>query len=420
MAFEQVGRTIYAGGVFDEVLDPARTTSYSRQNFFAFDSETGVISPLNLSFDGIVTAIEASQDETALFISGAFSQVNGITRRGIAKYDLVNNRIDPTFAPTEMRTVSDIKLSNGALIAAGNFSKHLMAMDPTTGQDLGTINITVAGVLDTADETRVMRIAVSPDGTQLVATGNFTTVNGQSRRRAFMLNLGSTATLSTWHAPRFDVYCGHISRIVSAQGVDFSPDGSYFVIVSTGGPNGTNGICDCAARFETANVSSTVEPTWINWTGGDSLWSVAVTGAAVYVGGHQRWLDNPYGWDSAGPGAVSRPGVGAIDPVTGYALDWNPTITPMLTDGTRALLATLDGLWVGSDGERFGDEDHAGIGFAPLDLSPTPDTGPTRLSTRDRQVLCPIRRPPLVSRPVSRRRSSVVSTAQRSLRARRR
>ena len=74
-AFEQVGRTMYAGGKFDEVLDPAMTTIYSRQNFFAFDSETGVISPLNLSFDGIVTGIEASADETALFISGAFSEV---------------------------------------------------------------------------------------------------------------------------------------------------------------------------------------------------------------------------------------------------------------------------------------------------------------------------------------------------------
>ena len=144
------------------------------------------------------------------------------------------------------------------------------------------------------------------------------------------------------------------------------------MIVATGGPNGTNGICDAAARFETANDSSTVEPTWINWTGGDTLWSVAVTGAAVYVGGHQRWLNNPYGNDSAGAGAVSRPGIGAINPVTGLALGWNPTKSR--NDGTRALFATPDGLWVGSDGERFGREDHAGIGFAPLDLSPTPDT----------------------------------------------
>lgn len=364
-AFAQVGHTVYAGGRFAQVQDPFMTTTYDRQNFVAFDSETGVISPLNLSFDGMVGAIEATADGSALFIAGAFSKVNGITRRGIMKYDLVNNRIDPTFAPTGMRTVSDIKLANGAVIAAGNFTKKLMALDPTTGADTGAINITVTGVVDPANETKIQYIAVSPDGTRLVATGNFTTVNGQSRRRAFELNLGATATLSTWHAPRFDVNCVATSRLISAQGVDFSPDGSYFVIVATGGPTGTNGICDAAARFETANVSSNAQPTWINWTGGDTLYSVAVTGAAVYVGGHQRWLDNPFGHDSAGPGAVSRPGIGAIDPVTGMALPWNPTKSR--NHGTMVLYATPQGLWVGSDGTEFGHEPHNGIGFAPLD-----------------------------------------------------
>ena len=96
--------------------------------------------------------------------------------------------------------------------------------------------------------------------------------------------------------------------------MDFSPDGSYFVIVANGG-SGMDGICDAAARFETADVSSTVEPTWINWTGGDTLWSVAITDAAVYVGGHNRWLDNPDYDDEPGPNAVERPGIGAIDPV---------------------------------------------------------------------------------------------------------
>jgi hypothetical protein len=128
-AYAQVGRTMYAGGRFTQVQDPAKTTTYARQNFVAFDSETGVVSPLDLSFNGAVTAIAAAPDGSALFISGAFSKVNGITRRGIAKYDLVNNRIDPAFAPTGMRTVSDIKLANGAVIAAGNFAKHVMAMD---------------------------------------------------------------------------------------------------------------------------------------------------------------------------------------------------------------------------------------------------------------------------------------------------
>jgi hypothetical protein len=372
-AFAQVGRTIYAGGLFNQVQDPARTTTYARQNFVAFDSETGVISPLVLSFDGTVGAIEATADGTALFIGGAFSRVNGLTRRGILKYDLVNDRVDPTFAPTGMRTVHDIKLANGAVIAAGNFTKKLITLDPTTGADTGAINITVAGVVNPDDETRVRHIAVSPDGTRLVATGNFTTVNGQSRPRAFMLNLGPTATLSTWRSPRFDVNCpAGGSRREWAQGVDFSPDGSYFVIVTTGGPNGTTGLCDAAARFDTANVSSTAQPRWINFTGGDTLYSVAATGPAVYVGGHQRWLDNPLGRDSAGPGAVERPGIGAIDPVTGMALPWNPTKSR--EHGTMVLFATSSGLWVGSDGANFGHEEHAGIGFAPLNPGPTPDT----------------------------------------------
>lgn len=372
-AFAQVGGTIYAGGLFNQVQDPARTTTYARQNFVAFDSETGAISPLVLSFDGTVGAIEATADGTALFIGGAFSRVNGITRRGILKYDLVNNRVDPTFAPTGMRTVHDIKLANGAVIAAGNFTKKVMALDPTTGADTGAIAITVAGVVNPDDETRVRHIAVSPDGTRLVATGNFTTVNGQSRPRAFMLNLGPTATLSTWRSPRFDVNCpAGGSRREWAQGVDFSPDGSYFAMVTTGGPNGTTGLCDAAARFETANVSSTVQPTWINFTGGDTLYSVAATGPAVYVGGHQRWLNNPLGRDSAGPGAVERPGIGAIDPVTGMALPWNPTKSR--EHGTMVLFATSSGLWVGSDGANFGHEEHAGIGFAPLNPGPTPDT----------------------------------------------
>src|SRR3712207_7022096 len=105
-------------------------------------------------------------------------------------------------------------------------------------------------------------------------------------------------------------------------------------------------ICDAAARFETG-IANPARPTWINYAGGDTLHSVAVTGAAVYVGGHQRWLDNPLGTNSAGPGAVSRPGVGAIDPVSGKALEWNPTKTRGV--GTKVIHPTTTGIWFGSD-----------------------------------------------------------------------
>ena len=68
--------------------------------------------------------------------------------------------------------------------------------------------------------------------------------------------------------------------------VDFSPDGSYFVVAATGaGFPGT--LCDSAARLDTAVTGQTVEPVWVAYTGQDTLLSVAVTDTAVYVGGHQ-------------------------------------------------------------------------------------------------------------------------------------
>jgi hypothetical protein len=107
-----------------------------------------------------------------------------------------------------------------------------------------------------------------------------------------------------------------------------------------------------------------MKPTWINYTGGDTLYSVAATGAAVYVQGHNRWLDNPYGRDFAGPGAKVRLGIGAIDSDTGKALAWNPS-KPALQGG-HDLLATADGLWVMSDSTKFDHMYHRGIAFAPL------------------------------------------------------
>src|SRR5690606_16964833 len=138
------------------------------------------------------------------------------------------------------------------------------------------------------------------------------------------------------------------------QDVDFSPNGRYFVVVSTGwvvpiGETPGRMLCDAAARFETGNLSPK-RPTWINYTGGDTLHSVAVTGAAVYVQGHSRWLDNPYGVDSKGPGAVDRKGGGAINPKTGKALRWNPVMPSRI--GGYAMLATPKGLWLGRDGKR--------------------------------------------------------------------
>ena len=155
--------------------------------------------------------------------------------------------------------------------------------------------------------------------------------------------------------------------------VQFSPDGSYFVIVATGGgagsknSDGTQTSCDSASRYETNGTGTDVRPTWIDYTGNDTFLSVAVTGTAVYVGGHERWVNNSTGSDSAKEGAVPRPGIVAFDPTNGMPLAWNPGRNPRGA-GAYSLLATSDGLYVGSDQDYIGNHlyHHMKIAFFPL------------------------------------------------------
>jgi hypothetical protein len=204
--------------------------------------------------------------------------------------------------------------------------------------------------------------AISPRGDRLIAIGALTQVGREWRVQAAMFDLsGGVPKLANWWTDAYNPHCrkGFDTYL---RAVDFSPDGTYLVIVTTGRLSGERLLCDTAARFETYVVGENV-PTWVNRTGGDSLYAVEVTDSAVYVGGHQRWMNNPHGHESAGPGAVSRKGVAAVNVRTGLALPWNPT--RKRGQGVRAFAMTPYGLLVGSDTEELGHEYHGRIGIFP-------------------------------------------------------
>ncbi len=370
-AINQLGDTMFAGGRFAKVQDPGRDQVLERSNLMGFDAGSGAINDFAPALDDVVWAIETDGD--SVYIGGEFTTVNGVSRPAIAKLDASTGEVDPDFRPGINRgRVTQIDLVNGRLIIGGSFSAKLTALNPNTGRNTGYISHDIATALTgSSGGVNVFKFAVNPAGTRLVAVGNFTTVDGQARSRAFMLDLGETSsTLSSWYYQPLLERCASTRaiRIAYLNDVDFSPNGDYFVFVSTGFVPRTTAeigtaLCDAAARFETDDLAPTT-PTWINYTGGDTLTSVAATGGAVYVQGHSRWLDNPLGRDSEGPGAVDRLGGGAIDSVTGKALDWDPVKNART--GGYDIFANSDGVWFASDGKYFAGKHRYGIAFTPL------------------------------------------------------
>ncbi len=250
-AFAQIGSTMYAGGQFTSVNGVART------NIVAFDATTGTLTSFRPNVNGAVWGLAAAPDGK-LFVGGYFTSINGVPRRGVAKLDPVTGAVDPTFVSPLSGNVSDLKYACGRLFVGGWFSRKLLALNPTTGADTGYLNLGISGsVTSSSTATHVYRFAVSPTCTRLAAIGNFTTVSGQTRSRAFMVALGTTTgSLDAWYYQPLTRMCAASSLPVYLKGVDFSPDGSYFAIASTGFVPQSGDLfvtlCDATARFETA------------------------------------------------------------------------------------------------------------------------------------------------------------------------
>lgn len=375
-AIAQVGNTIVLGGRFTQARNAADGSPVlSRTNLLAFDKTTGEISTTFAPvLDNVVRSLAPAADGTSVYLAGQFNSIDGQPAFKLAELDVASGARVSAFKPGLVNSaVQDMKVRGDRMFISGQFTKikgvprvDLAELNATTGALQPTIDLAITGTV-WGGVNQAYKMDISPDLTRMVLIGNFTSVGGQPRPQVAMLDLTtSPVSVMNWVANQYTIKCGSSSSTkFDVRDVNFSPDGSYFIIGATGGHTPVGGLCDGVTRWET-NGSGSVTPTWFAMTGGDSVYSVEATGTAVYAGGHFRWFNNPvYVQSYKGPGAVDRQGIAALDPVTGIPLNWNPGRDRGLA--VWDFLATSDGLWVANDTEHIGHyEYHGRIAMFPL------------------------------------------------------
>ena len=368
----QVGNTMIIGGTFTQVANSSSNGGqiYSRTYLAAFDATTGLIDP-NFApvLSSYVTTVIPTGDGTSIYVGGDFNTVNGVNRRKVARVNMSDGALVTTFNATGFNgVVRDLRLSAGQLYASGLFTTaggqprtNLASLNPTTGALTTKINVAVAG-MHNGGATNVIKIEITPAGDRLLMIGNFTSVGGQTRDQIAMLDLTTDpVTVTSWYTTWYQARCSN-SFDSYMRDLDISEDGK-FAIVTTTGAYKANASCDTDTRLEINTLSSTVAPTWVNYTGGDTSYAVQIHNGVAFIGGHMRWGNNPSASDNWGQGAVPRQGMMALDVVTGLPFSWNPGRDRGV--GLFDYFVSDAGVWAGSDTDRWNNELRQKLAFFP-------------------------------------------------------
>lgn len=378
----QCGGMIYAVGSFTAISQGGKT--YSRNNVFSFGAAAPyAVSGLNVNVNGEVNSIAfiPGRGCSDAYLGGRFTSVHGTAAKDIAEVSTSTGAVVAGFGHNANGQVETLAGYRGHLLAGGRFTSvngdvryRYVSLSPATGKDDGFLRLRISGQVGTAPE--IYNQQLSHGGNLLLAEGDFTSAGGQPRQQIFMLNLGgSQAKVTGWTSPEFSQHC-IAKEAFYVRAAAWSPDDSTVYVADTGlHPLDWNhtypltGLCDAAAAFPATQTA--VSHRWVEYTGCDSYYSVAADDGAVYVGGHERWAQNPDGCNKAGQGAIPDPGLQGLNPGNG-TLE-TPGGTPLYSM-SRAnaddMLITSAGLWIAST-NRFGSDmcdgvsGHAGICFLP-------------------------------------------------------
>ena len=356
----EVGDLIVLGGNFTQVQAASGGPVLNRSRIVAFNKNTGTISTsFNPTFNSTVRALVAAPDGNSIYVGGQFGTLNGSSTPKVLRLNITNGQRISQFNTGQINAVvHDINLVDDRLFFGGEFTtvagqsrQGLAEVNATTGALSNRTVLPFTGQ-HRGGNTFVHKFDVDNAGEKLVATGNFMEVDGEDRAQVSMLDIsGQQTTLADWKTDRWKPNC-YPSFAYYLNDLDFAPDGSYFALSSMGGfGSGAPSLCDSISRWQSDDTGQNVNPVWVDYTGGDSVYAVEATQHTIYFGGHMRWVNNPFRADAAGQGAVGREGIGALSASNGMPIDWNPGRDR--GRGVFDLMATEQGLWVGSDTDRI-------------------------------------------------------------------
>ena len=354
----EVGDKVFAAGTFTAV------GGQPRAGVAAFNRTTGALdATFNPTILGQVYTVTPGPTPNTVYVAGILRSVNGVALSKVALLNATTGAPISGFKPPAINAaIQDIKFRAGNLYVAGDFTQvgttprgGLASLNPTTGALTNALTVNLAEHHNT-DPTQVQKaigaksLDVTKDGSRLVVIGNFRKANGLDRDQVVQVNLtGTSSSIDPWQTNGFKSLCYNFANDHTVRVVALAPDDSYFVIGAGGGGGPVLGtLCDTATKWRTNNPVTDAKPEWVSAAGGDTIWAVAPSENAIYVGGHQRWMNNTLGNDYAAPGAVPRSGLSVLDPLSGVPMKWNPGRVPRGT-AVFGLLVARDGVWLGSD-----------------------------------------------------------------------
>ena len=347
---EVVGQRVFIAGTFSSLQNTtgANTAQVNQRYLASYNYQTGLI---DTSFrptfgGGGVTAVEASPDGTKLYVAGSFNTVNGVTKRKIASLNLTTGAPIAGFTANAGAQATALAATNTTLYVGGNFKTvngaarvGLVAVNGATGAVVPGFVNNMSGGIGVNGLLTVQQLELTHDDTKLLVVHTGRKIADQDR---YGVGLISTQTnqLLPWRTRLWDDNLQFVGGIQRVYAGDIAPNDQYFVVGSGSGGDRPP-INDTAIAFPIAG-NDNVQPLWVS-RHFDSVYSVAVTERAVYVGGHFGFQESPTapdpwpGLDNVGYGTgqglagyglgdavVRRDHIGALNPADGKALEWNP------------------------------------------------------------------------------------------------